>query len=68
MNKPEIQTMEDVADVAVRQGLTRGQKVGIIVAGALVTAGIGYGIYRLVGFLKARKAAKAHPEVEEVHE
>ena len=67
----ELQTIEAANEVATVSGLTRNQKVGIVVGSVVLTAGIGYGVYRLVKFLKAKKAAKsaeAETSSEEVHE
>lgn len=66
----EVQAVENVAEAAVASGLTRNQKVAFCVAATVLTGGVAYGIYRLVKFAKARKAAKAC-EVstpEELHE
>lgn len=66
----EVQVVEEVAEAAVASGLTRNQKVAFGVAATVLTGGVAYGIYRLVKFVKARKAAKAC-EVstsEELHE
>lgn len=62
----EIEVMENAA----RTGLTRNQKVGIIVGATVLTGGLAYLGYRLYKGIKARKAAKASkvPETEEVHE
>lgn len=66
----EIKVMENVAETAARTGLTRNQKVGIIVGATIVTGGLAYLGYRLYKGIKARKAAKvsARFEQEEVHE
>lgn len=66
----EVQAVENVAEAAVTSGLTRNQKVAFGVAATVLTCGIAYGIYRLVKFVKARKAAKASEEStpEESHE
>lgn len=67
-NLNEVQVMEDVAEASVHTGLTNGQKVGIIVGASVLTAGLGYGIYRLVKFIKAKRTAKANSETSEQHE
>lgn len=66
----EIEVMENVAEKAAQTGLTRNQKVGIIVGATVLTGGVAYGVYRLVKFLKARKAAASSEasKPEEVHE
>lgn len=66
----EVQVVEEVAEAAVESGLTRNQKVAIGIGVTVLTAGVAYGIYRLVNFVKARKAAKAAVEStpEETHE
>ena len=66
----EVQAVENVAEAAVTSGLTRNQKVAFGIAATVLTAGVAYGIYRLVKFVKARKAAKASEEStpEELHE
>lgn len=66
----EVQVVEEVAEAAVASGLTRNQKVAFGIAATVLTGGIAYGIYRLVKFVKARKAAKASEEStpEELHE
>lgn len=66
----EVQVVEEVAEAAVTSGLTRNQKVAFGIAATVLTGGIAYGIYRLVKFVKARKAAKASEEStpEELHE
>ena len=66
----EVQAVENVAEAAVTSGLTRNQKVAFGIAATVLTGGIAYGIYRLVKFVKARKAAKASEEStpEESHE
>lgn len=56
----EIKVMEEVAETTATSGLTRNQKVGIVVAASVLTAGVAYGVFRLVKFLKARKANKEH--------
>lgn len=58
----EVQVVEEVAKATVESGLTRKQKVAIGIGATVLTAGVAYGIYRLVGFVKARKAAKASDE------
>lgn len=66
----EVQAVENVAEAAVTSGFTRNQKVALGVVATVLTAGVAYGIYRLVKFVKAKKAAKAC-EVstpEELHE
>ena len=66
----EVQVMENAAEAAVASGLTKNQKVAFGIAATVLTAGVAYGIYRLVKFVKTRKAAKAC-EVstpEELHE
>lgn len=50
-------------EVQVIKGLTKNQKIGIIVGATVLTAGIAYGVYCLVKFVKVKKAAKT-----EVHE
>ena len=66
----EIEVMENVAETAARTGLTRNQKVSVIVGATVLTGGLAYLGYRLYKGIKARKAAKAseHSEQEEVHE
>lgn len=66
----EVQVVEEVAEAAATSGLTRNQKVAFGIAATVLTGGIAYGIYRLVKFVKARKAAKASEEStpEESHE
>lgn len=66
----EVQVVEEVAEATAESGLTRNQKVAIGVGATVLTAGLAYGIYRLVKFIKARKAAKASDEStpEEAHE
>lgn len=66
----EVQVVEEVAEAAVTSGLTRNQKVAFGITATVLTAGVAYGIYRLVKFVKARKAAKASEEStpEELHE
>lgn len=66
----EVQVVEEVAEAAVTSGLTRNQKVAFGIAATVLTGGIAYGIYRLVKFVKARKADKASEEStpEELHE
>ena len=64
----EIQVMEEAVEATARTGLTRNQKIGIVAAAAVLTAGIGYGVYRLVKFWKTRKAAKAAVTETEVQE
>lgn len=66
----EVQVVEEVAEAAVTSGLTRNQKVAFGIAATVLTGGIAYGIYRLVKFVKARKAAKTSEEStpEELHE
>lgn len=66
----EVQVVEEVAESAAASGLTRNQKVAFGVAAAVLTGGVAYGIYRLVKFVKTRKAAKVSEEsvTEELHE
>lgn len=66
----EVQVVEEVAEAAVASGLTRNQKVAFVVAATVLTGGVAYGIYRLVKFVKTRKAAKVSEEStpEELHE
>ena len=66
----EVQAVANVAEAAVTSGLTRNQKVAFGVAATVLTCGIAYGIYRLVKFVKAKKAAKAceGSTPEELHE
>lgn len=66
----EVQVVEEVAEAAVTSGLTRNQKVAFGIAATVLTGGIAYGIYRLVKFVKTKKAAKASEEStpEESHE
>lgn len=70
--KNEIEVMENVAETAAHTGLTRNQKVGIIVGATVVTGGLAYLGYRLYKGIKARKAAKPkatkRSKQEEVHE
>jgi len=71
--KNEVEVMENVAETAAHTGLTRNQKVGIIVVGATVlTGGLAYLGYRLFKGIKARKAAKPkatkRSKQEEVHD
>ena len=76
MLKNEVQATETVVEEAVAAaGLSRNAKIGIAVGAALLTGGLSYGVYRLVKFVRSRKAAKAaspeqpEPEVvEEAHE
>lgn len=69
MENNEVQVLEGAAEVATHSGLTRNQKVGIVAGATVLTAGAAYGIYRLVKFIKARKAAKLGEASEaEVHE
>ena len=66
----EVQVVENGAEAVAAAGLTRNQKVAFGVVATVLTAGVAYGIYRLVKSVKARKAAKAC-EVstpEELHE
>lgn len=56
----EIQAVEGVAEATARSGLTRNQKVGIIIAASVLSAGVAYGVYRLVKFLQARHSANAN--------
>lgn len=70
LEKNEVQVVENGAEAVVAAGLTKNQKVAFVVTATVLTAGVAYGIYRLVKFVKARKAAKAC-EVstpEELHE
>lgn len=60
----ELQVAEAVTETAVTTGLTRNQKVGIIVGASVLTAGAAYGIYRLVKFIRAKKAAKGESAPE----
>lgn len=55
----EVQVVEEVAEATVKSGLTRNQKVAVGIGATVLTGGIAYGLYRLVRFVKARKAAKA---------
>lgn len=66
----EVQVVENGAEAVVAAGLTRNQKVAFGVAAAVLTGGVAYGIYRLVKFVKTRKAAKVSEEsvTEELHE
>ena len=66
----EVQVMENAAEAAVASGLTRNQKVAFGIAATVLTCGVAYGIYRLVKFVKAKKAAKACEvsTTEELHE
>lgn len=70
--KNEIEVMENVAETAAHTGLTRNQKVGIIVGATVLTGGLAYLGYRLFKGVKARKAAKPkankRSKQEEVHE
>lgn len=59
--------VQNIGEVAAATGLSRNQKVGIIVGATVLTAGAAYGVYRLVKWLKARKASKA-PKTDEPHE
>lgn len=63
----EVQVVDQVAEATIESGLTRNQKVAIGIGATVLTAGVAYGIFRLVKFVKARKAAKAsdgsNPEV-----
>lgn len=70
LKNDEVQVVENGAEAVVASGLTKNQKVAFGVAATVLTAGVAYGIYRLVKFVKTRKAAKAC-EVstpEELHE
>lgn len=66
----EVQVVENGAEAVVAAGLTKNQKVAFVVTATVLTAGVAYGIYRLVKFVKTRKAAKASEEstTEELHE
>lgn len=66
----EVQVVEEVAEATAESGLTRNQKVAIGIGATVLTAGVAYGIFRLVKFIKARKAAKSSDEStrEEAHE
>lgn len=58
MDQNDVQVVETATEAVSASGLTGTQKAGIIVGGVILTLGAGYGIYRLVRFLKAKKAAK----------
>ena len=66
----EVQVMENGAEAVVAAGLTKNQKVAFVVTASVLTAGVAYGIYRLVKFVKTKKAAKVSEEsaTEELHE
>ena len=66
----EVQVVENGAEAVVAAGLTRNQKVAFVVSATVLTGGVAYGIYRLVKFVKTRKAAKVSEEsvTEELHE
>lgn len=69
MENNEVQVLEEATEMAARSGLTRNQKVGIVVGATVLTAGAAYGIYRLVKFVKAKRATKLGEASEaEVHE
>lgn len=69
MENNEVQVAEEATELATRSGLTRNQKIGIILGATVLTAGIAYGVYRLVKFVKVKKAAKVGEASEtEVHE
>ena len=70
LDNNEVQVVEEVAEATAKSGLTRNQKVAIGIGATVLTAGVAYGIFRLVKFIKARKAAKASDEStsEETHE
>lgn len=63
----EIQVIETANEAVVRSGLSRNQKLAIGVGATVLTAGAVYGIYRLVKFLRAKRAAKKAGQTEEVH-
>lgn len=63
----EIQVMETANEAVVRSGLSRNQKIAIIAGATVATVGVAYGVYRLVKFLKAKRAAKRAEQTEEVH-
>lgn len=63
----EIQVVETANEAVVRSGLSRNQKLAIIAGATVVTAGIAYGTYRLIKFLRAKRAAKKAEQAEEVH-
>lgn len=69
MNKNEIKVAGEVAEVAARNGLTKGQKVGVIVGATLITGALVYGVYTVVvehgKHVKAKKAVKAVTEPTE---
>lgn len=61
MENKNVQVVEEATEVLAEEaatGLTTNQKVGLVVLGTALTAGAAYGIYRLVRFIKARRAAK----------
>lgn len=66
----EVQVVEEVVETTTESGLTRNQKVAIGIGATVLTAGVAYGIFRLVKFIKARKAVKSSDESthEEAHE
>lgn len=64
----EIEVVENVAETAAQSGLTRNQKVGIIVGATVLTGGLAYLGYRLFKHLKARRAANANANPEPVSE
>lgn len=74
MEKKNVEVVEEATEVLAEEaatGLTTNQKVGLAIAGVALTAGIAYGVYRLVRFIRAKRAAKKAqlpaPEGEETN-
>ena len=68
-NDPVVEETTEVLATEAATGLSRNQKIGLVVLAFALTAGVAYGGYRLVKFIGARRAAKkAKPEVSEHEE
>lgn len=55
----EVQVLE----TSTTAGMSNGAKVGLVIAASVLTAGVAYGVIRLIRSRKAKKAAVTTEEV-----